>query len=115
MATRPVDVPSQDGGVAEQLGLGRWIPAVDSAPAWAAEGPITVVVDGALHNRAALIGALGEGAAGVENDAQLVLHVHRAWGPAGLERLRGACAVALWDATDGALVCARDPIGIKPL
>src|SRR2546423_14121948 len=115
MATYPVDAPPRGGGVAERLGLGRWIPAGDFAPTWAAGGSTTAVVDGALHNRDALTRALGADAAGVENDAELVLRAYRAWGPGGLERLRGAYAVGLWDAADGALLCARDPMGIRPL
>jgi asparagine synthase (glutamine-hydrolysing) len=48
-------------------------------------------------------------------DTEVVLKAYQQWGIAGLERLRGMFALALWDAPAGKLLLARDPLGIKPL
>lgn len=48
-------------------------------------------------------------------DTEVVLEVWRAWGTAGLARLRGMFALAVHDERTGCLTLARDPFGIKPL
>jgi asparagine synthase (glutamine-hydrolysing) len=49
-----------------------------------------------------------------ESDTEVLLAAYRKWGVAMLPRLDGMFAFAIWDARAGKLVCARDPLGIKP-
>ncbi len=48
-------------------------------------------------------------------DAETVLQALAVWGTAGLARLRGMFAIALYDAQRQTLLLARDALGIKPL
>jgi asparagine synthase (glutamine-hydrolysing) len=50
-----------------------------------------------------------------ESDTEVVLEAWRHWGEAGLARLRGMFAFALYDERAGALTLVRDPLGIKPM
>ena len=50
-----------------------------------------------------------------ESDTEVVLECWRHWGPAGLPRLRGMFAFALYDERAAALTLVRDPLGIKPM
>ena len=43
------------------------------------------------------------------------MHAYEQWGIAGLARLNGMYALAVWDSTRRVLVIARDPFGVKPL
>jgi asparagine synthase (glutamine-hydrolysing) len=85
------------------LGAWGWRP-----PAIARRGPLTLVLDGAVHNR----GDFPRQA----NDAELILALVEAEGlPRVLSRLNGELALALLDEGDGSLSLARDRFGIKPL
>ena len=48
------------------------------------------------------------------SDAEVLLKLYLQHGLECFQRLRGMYAFALWDARNGTLVCARDPLGIKP-
>src|SRR5262249_4247646 len=48
------------------------------------------------------------------SDTEVLLEAYRQWGSACFNRLDGMYAFALWDARAGKLICARDPMGIKP-
>ncbi len=50
-----------------------------------------------------------------DSDTEVVLECWRQWGPAGLERLRGMFAFAIYDESSAALTLVRDPLGIKPM
>ncbi len=49
------------------------------------------------------------------SDTEVVLAAYLEWGAAGLERLVGMFALAIWDGRDRSLLLARDPVGVKPL
>ncbi len=50
-----------------------------------------------------------------DTDTEVLLSSWRAWGKACLPKLRGMFAFALHDRQEKALICVRDPFGIKPL
>lgn len=49
------------------------------------------------------------------SDTEVLINAIAQWGEAGLLKLRGMFAFALWDALEQELWLARDPYGIKPL
>jgi asparagine synthase (glutamine-hydrolysing) len=49
------------------------------------------------------------------SDTEVLIHAIAEWGEAGLLKLRGMYAFALWDSSRRELWLARDPFGIKPL
>ena len=49
------------------------------------------------------------------SDTEVLINVIARWGEAGVRRLRGMYAVALWDCAERELWLVRDPSGIKPL
>jgi asparagine synthase (glutamine-hydrolysing) len=49
------------------------------------------------------------------SDTEVLINVIARWGEAGLHKLRGMYAVALWDCIERELWLIRDPYGIKPL
>src|SRR5262245_50972716 len=50
-----------------------------------------------------------------KSDTEVLINVIAYWGEAGLSKLRGMYAVALWDCVERELWLFRDPYGIKPL
>jgi len=49
------------------------------------------------------------------SDTEVLINVIATWGEAGLRKLRGMYAMALWDCVGEELWLIRDPYGIKPL
>lgn len=49
------------------------------------------------------------------SDTEVILRAYEAWGLAGLKRLEGIFAFALWDPRNQRLVLMRDRFGVKPL
>jgi asparagine synthase (glutamine-hydrolysing) len=47
-------------------------------------------------------------------DTEVLLKLYLRYGQDCFTRLRGMYAFALWDSREHALICARDPLGIKP-
>lgn len=76
----------------------------------------SVIFEGILHDDVVLATELGgdPGHAPV-SAAELVLRGYRRWNEDVLRRLRGIFAVVIHDARSGALLAARDPLGIYPL
>ena len=75
-----------------------------------------LVFDGRIDNRRELIAALsGGGVDASTDDAGLTLAAYRAWGNACPARLIGDFAFGLWDEGARRLLCARDPLGVRPL
>src|SRR2546427_419333 len=79
-------------------------------------GELVATLDGRIDNRRALRDALV--ARGLppraEHDAELVLRAYECWGEDFARELVGDFAVAIWDGPARRLVCARDPLGVKP-
>lgn len=50
-----------------------------------------------------------------KSDTEVVLAAYLTWGEDCLTRFNGIFALALWDEREQTLVCARDPLGVKPL
>jgi asparagine synthase (glutamine-hydrolysing) len=76
-----------------------------------------LTVNGEIYNYRELRAELqGLGHAFVtEGDAEVLLHAWRQWGPAGLDRVNGMFALAIWDEVAQSLTLASDPFGEKPL
>ncbi len=78
-------------------------------------GSCSVVFDGLLYNRDALISICVDGSANRFTDADLVAYAYQHWGEELLEHIKGIFAVIVWDSDRDLLLCARDRIGVYPL
>ena len=92
---------------------------VESLPL--AAGPFAITADARIDNRDVLLPQLrgtlrelGLDAATVP-DSSVILASYARWGSHCVGHLLGAFAFALWDRREGHLVCARDPLGVRPL
>lgn len=78
---------------------------------------VALALDGTILNAAELRAQLGRHGyrfAG-ESDAELLLRAYQYWDKEVVKQLRGAFALALWDARKDRLMLARDRFGQKPL
>lgn len=86
-------------------------PMSDASGRWA------ITFNGEIYNYRALRVELER--AGCEfrtnSDTEVLINAVALWGEAGLQKLRGMYAFALWDSLQQELWLARDPYGIKPL
>lgn len=117
-------------------GGGRWLGAADGhavglallrldtgPPGTSAAGPVVdptgqvvLTLDGRIDDRAGLRRDLGSGPDLARAcDADLVLAAYLRWGVAGLGRVVGELAVAIWDGRHRRVVLARDFLGQRPL
>jgi asparagine synthase (glutamine-hydrolysing) len=77
---------------------------------------VRAVLAGTLYNRRELRAQLGgRHAFSGRDDAEVLTHLYEERGVQCVKALRGAFALALWDAGAGRLVLARDQLGIVPL
>src|ERR1019366_5597302 len=80
-------------------------------------GRWTISFNGEIYNYRALLLVLEQlGCAFRTNsDTEVLINAVSRWGEAGLSKLRGMYAFALWDSLEQELWLVRDPYGIKPL
>jgi asparagine synthase (glutamine-hydrolysing) len=104
------------------LGLGhRRLSIIDIGgghqPMATADGRFVIVYNGEIYNYRELKQQLSaEGAVFRSNsDTEVILHLHARYGDAGVSRLNGIFAYALWDRQQRRLLLVRDRAGIKPL
>jgi asparagine synthase (glutamine-hydrolysing) len=92
-------------------------PANGHQPMISPDGRFTLVFNGAIYNYLELRdGFAGRGWDFQTNcDTEVLLAAYALDGEKCLSRLRGMFAFAIWDASEGILFAARDPLGIKPL
>jgi asparagine synthase (glutamine-hydrolysing) len=83
-------------------------------PMSTADGRFTIVFNGEVYNYAELREALAGEPFRSRTDTEAVLYAYARWGAACLERFVGMFALAIWDAREAELFCARDRLGIKP-
>jgi asparagine synthase (glutamine-hydrolysing) len=105
-----------------RCGLGhRRLSIVDVAhghqPMSSDDGSLHLVYNGEVYNHAALRSELEARGHRYRTrcDTETVLRLYAQEGAAGVFRLRGMFAFAVWDARRGELFLARDRLGIKPL
>lgn len=81
------------------------------------DGSLHLVFNGEIYNFASLRRELeGKGHRfASRTDSEVILHLFEEEGPAGIARLDGMFALALWSESTQTLFLARDPVGIKPL
>lgn len=86
-------------------------------PVTSQDGRFTLVYGGEIYNYPSLrreCEALGD-IFRSDMDGEVILHLWRRYGAEALNRLNGMYALALADNQSGAVVLARDPMGVKPL
>lgn len=86
-------------------------------PMWDVTGAVGIVYNGEIYNYRELRRELeADGFAfRSRSDTEVVLNLYRRDGEAMLPKLNGIYAFALWDPARGALLLARDAMGVKPL
>jgi asparagine synthase (glutamine-hydrolysing) len=91
--------------------------AVADQPMESAGGRLRIVFNGEIYNYRTLREELKQKGQvfRTESDTEVILHLYDREGVAGVKRLRGMYAFALWDERRGGMLLARDPLGIKPL
>lgn len=81
------------------------------------DGTLWVVYNGEIFNyvelRAELV-ALGH-VFRTQSDTEVIVHAYEAWQDGAFARFNGQFAIGLWDSARGALILARDRLGVRPL
>ena len=91
--------------------------ATGRQPIFNEDGTICIVFNGEIYNYQELraeLHARGHRFA-TNTDTEVIVHAYETWGSDALLRLRGMFGLAIWDERSGALLLARDRVGIKPL
>ncbi|HEX3531554.1 MAG TPA: asparagine synthase-related protein [Thermoanaerobaculia bacterium] len=92
---------------------------LERQPLRTADESVWLVADLRLDNRDELLELLESDGNLPRNrppgDAEILLASYLLWGKGCAERLLGDFAFAVWDGRTRTLLCARDPLGVKPL
>jgi asparagine synthase (glutamine-hydrolysing) len=106
----------------DSVGLGmRRLRVIDletgSQPITSEDGNLVVVMNGEIYNYRELRRELEARGCHfrTHSDTETLLHLHGEYGIAGIHKLRGMFAFALWDKRRKTLHLVRDRLGIKPL
>jgi len=106
----------------DRVGLGmRRLSIIDVAggrqPIHNEDKSVWAVFNGEIYNHAELRGELQRLGHQfyTHSDTETLVHLYEEYGDAGVSRLRGMFAYALWDERRNRLLIARDRLGIKPL
>jgi len=88
----------------------------ETQPYWEAATGVVVSADARIDNRDDLVRELGLPVTAGEKaaDVELIAAAYGKWGDDLPEHLIGDFAFALWDPKRKALLCARDPMGMRP-
>ena len=78
------------------------------------DGRYSIVYNGEVYNYQDLKNHLSDVCFQSKTDTEVVLHAYARWGQQCLERFVGMYGLAIWDAVERQLFCARDRLGIKP-
>lgn len=80
-------------------------------------GQVAIVFNGEIYNFRELRKALESKGYGFHghSDTEVLLNLYLQHGEAMLSKLNGVFAFAIWDARNGTVFVARDPLGVKPL
>lgn len=85
-------------------------------PMVSGDGNYSIIFNGEIYNFKELKQQLvGKYDFKTESDTEVILAGYRKWGNEVFSRLNGMFALALYEHETGAVVLARDPVGIKPL
>lgn len=116
------DGSGRDGAILVHERLAIVDPAGGAQPIRSADGALALAVNGEIYNHRALQDALEtpyDFQTGSDCEVVNALYAQARGEPAAisafLERLNGIFAFALWDASRGAALIARDPVGVCPL
>lgn len=109
-------VYTDDGAILVHERLAIVDPAGGSQPLRSADGTLMLAVNGEIYNHRELERGLAQPYAfQTKSDCEVINALYREHGPAGVARLNGIFAFALWDSSARRFVIARDPIGVCPL
>lgn len=115
--------PDESGTfVAQGVGLGlARLSIVDVAeghqPVFSEDGSVVAVCNGEIYNFRDLATRLVARGHRLRSgsDVEVIPHLYEEYGADFVNHLRGMFAIALWDASRGQLILARDRVGKKPL
>ena len=109
-------VHADDGAILVHERLAIVDPAGGSQPIRSADGELVLAVNGEIYNHRELEHGLAERYDfQTGSDCEVINALYRESGAAGIGRLNGIFAFALWDRASRRYMIARDPIGVCPL
>lgn len=109
-------VHTDDGAILVHERLAIVDPAGGSQPLRSADGVLALAVNGEIYNHRELERGLAQPYEFLTgSDCEVINALYREHGAAGIARLNGIFAFALWDSAARRFLIARDPIGVCPL